>query len=503
MNRRPPTVALAVSAIIVIAMVACALLSDGVLQDDDLTHFAMARDAWTFPMYLADDWGRPGFTVPYALVANVGPPSVGFTLCRLLTVAICGVSAWLAWRVSREVVAGPAAYVAPAALLAMPLYFQLGYTTLTETICALYAIGGTWLLLRDRPYLAAIAFSLVPLARHEGVLVLPVVALLLAWRGTWLAIPLLLFGELAWNVGKPLLGYPLSELPIYRFATRGEAGHLGTGGPLHYLAMSGRAFGPAQATFALLGVTGLGISLWRRFRGRGLPAWDAPAAAAFLCAGGTLAMLLVQTYLYAVNTHESGGYPRFLLPAAPWAAICCAAAVAWLLDAPRNRLFLAAGIALGFNALAMLSLKLQGWSTWYGGAPILLPIAVLLAFRPRIAMVAASVVALITWGIAVRPHRLLPHQQTVLDAAAALHEAHPDAQIIGDNPWLDVELNQPRHPYFWAPNDWREPKSLPLFYVWDEDHSSVNLPLAELDDYPHRELDIDGHGFVRVFERLP
>ena len=48
------------------------VLSDGTHQDDDLTHYQMARWAWHYPAYLLDNWGRPGFTIPYAPAAGLG-----------------------------------------------------------------------------------------------------------------------------------------------------------------------------------------------------------------------------------------------------------------------------------------------------------------------------------------------------------------------------------------------------------------------------------------------
>ncbi len=551
-------------AVPLVAMVAMALLSDGVLQDDDLTHFAMARWSWTYPKYLADDWGRPAFTVPYALVANIGPPGVAFALCRLMTVGIVALAAWATWKVAREIVDPAWAWVAPAALLTMPLYFRLGYTTLTETICSLYAVAGTLFLLKDRTFLAAITFSLIPLARHEGVLVLPAVAVLLAWRGGWrgwLAIPLLLTGELAWNVAKPLLGYPWNELPIYRFMVKGDPGHLGSGGPLHYVAASTRAFGPAQAALALLGVGVLVIELRRRLDGAA-NATDLPSdtvdstteqdpqlplrgkipiplqyvtravrkaravyrpklAAIVLCAGGTLGMLLLQTYLYMVNTHESGGYARFLLPAAPWTAVCVAAAVAWVLRTDARGRRVAGVVTLCFGLAAIWGLRWNNWSIWWGLAPLVLPLALIPLVRPsdrftRLFLALMALLAVGVWIGYVRPHRLMDHQRLVIETLRAVQSEHPGATVVGDNPWTDYATDAPRHPWTWTPNDWRDNTAGGLIYIWDRDHSSVNLPIDELLSHPHRELNVPAvpvlegrpaddplHDYLRVFERLP
>jgi hypothetical protein len=344
------------------------------------------------------------------------------------------------------------------------------------------------------------------LTRHEGVALLPVVAVLLAWQRAWVAIPFLLCGELAWNVAKPVLDWPVTELPIRRFLAKGEPGHLGSGGPLHYVGMSMHAFGPIAA---MLAVVGVGL-LARRLRPT--RQYDRRQSIIFLVAGGTVAMVVLQTLLYLVNTHESGGYPRFLIPAAPWAAVCVAAGVRGIALWPNQAVRVAALAMLAWLSLAVLGLWQHGWSIWF----MLLPLAVLppawLIVRPqdrRVFAGLAAVVALLVLLKDVRPHRLLPHQEAVVRTVEQLRRDHPQASIVGDNPWTDYATDAARHPYFWASNDWRRNTDPPLFYVWDQHHSSVNLPLAELREWPHVEQAapaLPGHlptDFVRVFRRLP
>src|SRR5690606_29357416 len=109
--------------------------------------------------------------VPYAAVAWLGSVEAGFAAARMLSVALLGGSAWLTWRVARELGVRHAA-AAPLLLLAMPLNFFVSFTTTTETIAAFYAIAATWLLLRGRRWAAAAVLALLPLTRHELVLFL-------------------------------------------------------------------------------------------------------------------------------------------------------------------------------------------------------------------------------------------------------------------------------------------------------------------------------------------
>ncbi len=214
-------------------------------------------------------------------------------------------------------------------------------------------------------------------------------------------------------------------------------------------------------------------------------------------------MVAVQTALYVVNTHESGGYSRFLIPAAPWAAVCVPVAVAWFAqaDAVLRRRFL--GAALAITALAGIGF----WRLWFSvpvpvvGAGVVLLAALVRPTDRRLLVAGLAVLVLPNWLYYARPHRLEPHQREVIDTTNAFRSSHPTAHVIGDNPWTDFATDVPRHPYFWAPNDWQKPPTLPLVYVWDEDHSSVNLPIADLTALPHDELGHDGTRYLRVFLR--
>ena len=510
-----PAAVIGCAGVMLLVAAILALLSDGNYQDDSLTHYLMARWSWAYPKYLLDEWGRPAFTGPYMLVANIGSPRVGFAMARLMTVACVGVSAWAAWRVALRVVAEARSFcsgmgerwvagLGAVAVVGFPLNFTMSFDTMTEPICAAYVGLGTWLMLKDRTRWAAIVFSMVPLARHEGAALLPVVAALLAWRRDWVAIPLLAVGEVAWNVAKPMAGFPWKELPILRFFGGEDVNQLGYGGPLHYVMALGEAVGPAMLGPVVLGAILLTIGCVKRLRN----GYDPVGAAMLLCGPGTLAMLLLQTLLYMVNTHASGGYARFLLPAAPWMGVCVAAAVAWLLaEGNRRRLALAAGVMLAVVLLAAFEARRQGfppywgWPKWFAWlAPVGIAIAPLL-LRPsvakvRITLVLLGVVASLTWLGVVRPQRLAPHTRLVGEVMAyyANDPQYRDHLVVGDNPWTHYFSNRPMPPGgMWAPTEWFHTNVeaegyAGLIYLWDQDHSITNLPLDELQVMPHRRL---------------
>lgn len=456
-------------------VLACALAfaSDGVYHDDDLTHYLMARWSWTDPVYLLHDWGRPGFTIPYAAVAWVGDYACGLRASRFLSLAIALASALLACATARAL-GVRRAWLAGPCLLAMPLYFRLSYTMLTETVCGLYLIGGSWLLASGRPRRAALVLALAPLARHEAVVFLALACVCFGARRDWVAIALLGWAEAAWNVTGALGWYWM--LPIRRYFEAKPILGYGEGGTFHYALMWGLVATPVLAAASLAGaalvlrrvatveatVTGAPRSPLRRLIDR---LAEPRVGGALLVAGGALAMVLVQTALYARNTYASGGYPRFLVPAGPWMAALAALAIDVLLDMRRGGPSRAArGVALTVAlAVALLPLArahahdahgmIRGLYHGVSGEcldRLALPFAALglaCAARPGRRMVGAFLAVglawvAIEWGGSLERLSLNERQRAVADAVAA---AQRDAAHKGVAP--DVWCSYPSSPW--------------------------------------------------------
>jgi hypothetical protein len=328
-----------------------ALTSDGVYHDDDMMHYLMARWSWSDPVYLLHDWGRPGFTAPYALVAWIGDYAQGMMASRFLTIAFAGTSAVFASAIAHELGARRA-WVAGVLLMLMPLYFRLSFATLTETVCGFYLITGTWLLAKGRFNWAAVFLAIAPLTRHESVVFLVPVAIYFVARRAWLAVVLLAWAEALWNV----LGAKWYwMLPIQRYFQGKPIEHYGHGGALHYVLMWGSVTTPVLVGLSLAGaglVVAIVVKRWIGERSgeqaEGSPVHSGPsvrrwwaklastppseAAGAFVVIGA-LGMIALQTVLFYRNVFASGGYPRFLVPAGPWLAVLAAVAVDRLIGA--------------------------------------------------------------------------------------------------------------------------------------------------------------------------
>src|SRR3990172_3460669 len=64
------------------------LLATGVYNDDDIGHYLIARDAPARPELFLNVWGRPLFTLAYAIPAQFGFPAV-----RIVTAAVMAAAA--------------------------------------------------------------------------------------------------------------------------------------------------------------------------------------------------------------------------------------------------------------------------------------------------------------------------------------------------------------------------------------------------------------------------
>jgi len=346
-------------------------LSDGNYHNDDTLHYLCSRNAWHTPRLFLDVWARPGFTVPYAFVAWIGGTFTGLFCCRLLSLGIVIAVAALTTATAKRLRIPNAEWAGLITLL-LPLHFQLSVTTLTETICSLYLIAATLLFVEDRPRASALVLSLTMLTRHEAILFVAGGMLLFCWRREWLAALLIWTGEVVWNLVSIWSGAP--EHPWTRYLPSSDRGY-GSAGPLWGIVMWVEAVGPV----AIL------LTLWGGYRlvcGAQLPAnrlslpsperngeGELPSADSFsvllsgldgsrfssvsigrwLVVGGALGLVLLQTLLFMFNRFASGGYARFLVPAAPWMALCILQGI----DSVRSRL-LDAG-PLGGHAVKQFS----------------------------------------------------------------------------------------------------------------------------------------------------
>lgn len=144
------------------AGIALALLYPDSYQQDGSTHFLFARDSWWNHTLLVDVWGRPLFTVLYAL-----PARAGYLPAKLCTVAVSVAIAWQCWRWAENEGMARAELAIPFLAL-QPSVMLLASDTMTEPLFALVLVIALRLRRRGHVLAAMLVASLLPLARPEG-----------------------------------------------------------------------------------------------------------------------------------------------------------------------------------------------------------------------------------------------------------------------------------------------------------------------------------------------
>lgn len=276
-------------------------------QQDGGTHFLYARDAWREPWRLVDVWGRPLFTVLYAVPALVGYPAA-----KLLTVLICFATAYQTWRLATALGFERRSLVIPLLFL-QPSYLLLSSETMTEPLFALVFVSALRLRRANRATAAALLASLLPLARPEGFFI---VALWAVWlliareREPSLvrripALPPLAVGVVAWwALALAITRDPLWILHNWPHNWSPTEASYGHGSPFDYLRRSAEILG---AWFLAPFVVGLALLLAKR-RSTELTS-------------SVLFILVVHTILWTFGLFGSAGYPRYFVCVAPAAAL--------------------------------------------------------------------------------------------------------------------------------------------------------------------------------------
>ncbi len=340
--RNPDTL---LEAAILIAFAATALiylkLSPGTYQDDDLDHYFMARAAFQHPAFLIDSWGRPAFTILYAL-----PAQLGFTAVRVMTILIALLTGWITGRTARRLGFRSPALVTGLTLW-QPLFLILSFSALVEPLAALGLAALLYFMAAGRPGRAALVMGLLPVARLELAVLAPLVAVWLV-RAPGGA-------PGAGGVARParfrLLHLALLAAPLVAWALIGAVVHGDPAWMGNVIAGGTRPLtstGPAHYFRNLISVTGpvvfLGLFL-------GAAVLATPGEGARPKQAGLFGLVLFVT-LAALTWDRlpiggSIGFLRHLIVLAPIGALLTAAGVEALtreMAPPRRALFLAAGI---------------------------------------------------------------------------------------------------------------------------------------------------------------
>lgn len=534
LERRVPVVLAAFG----LLMALFAVVGRGVYMDDDVLHLQIARSCVVDPLLLLDEWGRPGFTIPYAVVGFVKDSENAFLLGRFLSVILTLATAWLTYRAAK-MLSLPTAWAAPVLLLAMPLYFGVSHTTTTETIAAFHVACGTYLILCGRWKTAALVLALLPITRHEMIALTGGLFVFMLIRRQYVAALLTGWAELAWNVAVVLigkeqffkheisdtakywLGWLPPQLPIARFYTPQPIGALGEGTWTHYIDRWLQLSGTPVVWFACLGMIIIAIRLFARWGvWRSLVRPNPRRDLWIVMTGGVVGVLVMFTVLYAFNRFASGGYARFLIPVAPWMACLAALGLFAFCRAFVQPTFATTDRMRYLIVIAVMMPMMFGSTT----------IKLLIAYHWVVALLTLAVVVIGTrsarnaWaGVLVvlavgelcwegRPHLRTVEQNKIREVVHSLKQRYPGVTIHGTNPWVEFYANEPiwRHS---LPDPWTDRDPTEMLIVYELIHGKPQM-LARLlgeEDPTWKSPLIEEHRvpyglyrdkpFIRVFQR--
>jgi hypothetical protein len=309
--------------------------SRGTLLDDEIGHVIFARDAWGDPALILNEWGRTANTLVFMPSAPFG-----FTAARFFALALSGLTVLLTVRLGRRLgVQLP--WAIPLLLFFQPWFAQTSFQALTEIPFMLFVVAGWGLLLEGHLVLAGLAIGLLPLTRHEGILLLALWVAVSAWRRQWSGVVGALIPLVVYN----LVSYVTTGvLPAAIYFTPKPTDMYGSGGWLHYALPLLAGVGKPVAVLAALGLP----ATLRSPRTRLLLAWS-------------VIYVLMHVVIFRFGLFASGGYVVFLLPIAPVVAIMATHGLATLLSLVRaarlDPLLARAATALTVVAVSVVVLR--------------------------------------------------------------------------------------------------------------------------------------------------
>lgn len=163
-------------------------------DDDSINRYFMAQAALVKPDFFLNFWGRP-----LAILFFVFPAQAGYWYCAALTAVLTVGTCYFVYKAA-EAAGFENAWLAIIFAIAQPFFFITGFSLCTEPLAAFFLAWGVFWFYRKNWIGSAIVLSMVPLARSELVLILPIFAWLLYKEKQYAAILLLGLGLLLYQL---------------------------------------------------------------------------------------------------------------------------------------------------------------------------------------------------------------------------------------------------------------------------------------------------------------
>jgi len=123
---------------------------------DNITHYQIAKYAFSRPELFLDLWGKPVFTTllaPFTLF--------GFLTAKAFNLIVAVVTLWLSAKIAKRLFPGSELFV--IVLIAFsPVYFQLAVSCLTEILFSFILVAAVYLFIQNRFVFSAVVLSFLP-----------------------------------------------------------------------------------------------------------------------------------------------------------------------------------------------------------------------------------------------------------------------------------------------------------------------------------------------------
>jgi tetratricopeptide (TPR) repeat protein len=294
--------ALVITGIYVLCSLIYGLLSDAPWDDDCVVRYFHTQEVWSKPSHFFSMWNRPLFMFFFAPTAFLGR-----MVMMVEMIGIGALSGWLLYRALEKLGARDAHWVLPFFFF-QTFYFSVSRNFLTEPLAVAVICLGLHAYVHQRWTLFAVLGGLLPLARLELVVVLPIWGVILLqagqWKkGLWMAVPLVIVMVLGYFVAEKDSLLWLVDETLGKEDTKNRYGHKDF---WHYFQRFAFVTGPVVFYFLVIGL----LERFARLK-----------VDLFITVQGLAILLLYVIFSWKLNMGNAAGFLRNLIPLTPFVAL--------------------------------------------------------------------------------------------------------------------------------------------------------------------------------------
>ena len=282
------------------------LQSEGAINQDEIAHLLIAKNAWYHPSFLLDEWGRFVNTLFYFV-----PSFFGLTGARIFSIVLTFLTIIFTTQIAKyfEI---KYYFLIPLFLWFQPFLGAYAFSTLTEVPFSFILVSTILLTLKNKHTGAAFLIGLLPLIRHEAILLTGLWCIYYLYLKkikniVYALMPLLVYILLYYVVNHEFVYKIFFEPKPTSFYGRGEWSHFFKNLPDW-----------AGSTILFLSV--LGLIEVRKYGMKTL-----------IFLSGYLLYYLAHIIIWKFGLYSSGGYYIVLIPLAPAFAILSSLGVKFII----------------------------------------------------------------------------------------------------------------------------------------------------------------------------